>query len=75
MTLYLSGASAYGIFLIYRMFCDPECSKTDTVSWMVIAVASLFWMIVIPLSLLELQSKYQSKKQIAEIAAFGDLLN
>ena len=61
MTLYLSGSAAYAIFLIYRMFQDKECSKTELNSWMVIAIASLFWVIVIPGALLELRSKNKAK--------------
>ena len=60
MTFYLSGAATYGIFLIYRMFQDAECSKTDLLSWSVIAIASLFWIVVIPISLWEIQSKVES---------------
>lgn len=68
MTFYLSGAGAYGIFLLYRMFSDTECSKTDRASWMVIAIASLFWVIVIPISILEIQSKAQAKAKLDTIA-------
>lgn len=64
MTFYLSGVGAYCLFLIFRMFSDQECSKTDRVSWMVIVVASLFWIIVIPLSILELQSKAKVKAKL-----------
>ncbi|MEM8831896.1 MAG: hypothetical protein AAGE96_21445 [Cyanobacteria bacterium P01_G01_bin.19] len=61
MTLYLSGSAAYAIFLIYRMFQDKECSKTDLSSWTTIAIASLFWVIVIPGAVLELRSKNKAK--------------
>jgi hypothetical protein len=68
MTFYLSGAGAYGIFLLYRMLTDSECSKTDRASWMVIAIASLFWIIVIPISILELQSKAKAQAKLDTIA-------
>jgi hypothetical protein len=68
MTFYLSGAGVYGIFLLYRMFSDSECSKTDRASWMVIAIASLFWVIVIPISILEIQSKAKAKAKLDSIA-------
>lgn len=57
MTFYLSGMATYGFFLVYRMFQDKECSKTDVTSWLVITIASLFWIIVIPISILEVRSK------------------
>ncbi len=63
MTLYLSGAVAYCIFLIYKMFSDRECSKTEEISWIVITIASLFWVIVIPISIIEIQSKIKAKAQ------------
>ncbi|MCC0178613.1 hypothetical protein I4641_16695 [Waterburya agarophytonicola K14] len=43
------------------MFQDSECSKTDSTSWLIIAIASLFWILVIPISLLELQAKAKNK--------------
>ena len=61
MTFYLSGAASYSIFLIYRMFQDRECSKTDALSWAVIAIASLFWIVVIPISIIEIKSKTKAK--------------
>ena len=61
MTFYLSGAGTYCVFLVYRMFQDSQCSKTDSTSWLVIAIASLFWILVIPLSLLELRAKAKDK--------------
>ena len=63
MTLYLFGAVAYYIFLIYKMFRDRECSKTEEISWIVITIASLFWVIVIPISIIEIQSKIKVKAQ------------
>lgn len=57
MVFYFSGAIAYGAFLTYRMSQDPECSKTDLTSWTIIAIASLFWIVVIPISLIELKTK------------------
>ncbi|WP_319420678.1 hypothetical protein [Pleurocapsa sp. FMAR1] len=63
MTLYLSGAVAYCIFLIYKMFSERECSKTEGISWIVITIASLLWVIVIPISIIEIQSKTKVKAQ------------
>lgn len=57
MTFYFSGITTYCLFLIYRMFQDKECSKTDLTSWLVITVASLFWIVVIPISILEVCGK------------------
>ena len=63
MVFYFSGAAAYGIFLVYRMFQDRECSKTDMTSWTIIALASLFWVVVIPISIAELRSKIKAKNK------------
>ena len=68
MTLYLSGAGAYGFFLIIKMFGDRECSKTDRASWIVIALASIFWVVVIPVSILELRAKAQAQAKLNAIA-------
>lgn len=67
MTFYLSGAGAYCVFLLYKMFGDRECDKTDLVSWMVIAIASVFWVIVIPLSILEIRAKNKAKARLDNI--------
>lgn len=61
MILYLSGAFIYCAFLLLSKFQDQECSKTDPISWLVIAIASIFWIVVIPISLIELKTK--AKKQ------------
>ena len=57
MTLYFSGTAVYAIFLICRMFQDRECSKTDFLSWTIIALASLLWIVVLPISIMEIQNK------------------
>ena len=67
MTFYLSGVGAYCVFLLYKMFSDRECSKRDRVSWIVIAIASVFWVIVIPLSIIEIQAKAKAKAQLDAI--------
>ncbi len=61
MTFYFSGTAAYCIFLICKMFQDRECSKTDSYSWIVIAIASLLWIVVIPISIMELQAKAKKR--------------
>ena len=68
MTLYLSGTVAYGLFLLVNKFRDRECSKTDPVSWLVIAIASTLWVVVLPISLLEIKSKSRAKSQLPEQA-------
>ncbi len=66
MTLYLSGAGAYCAFLLLSKFSDRECSKTDPASWLVVAIASALWIIVIPLSLIEISIKAKAKAQLAQ---------
>ena len=64
MTLYLSGAGAYCAFLLLSKFSDRECSKTDPASWLVVAIASTLWIIVIPISLIEIRTKAKAKEQL-----------
>lgn len=66
MTLYLSGAGAYCAFLLLSKFSDRECSKTDPASWLVVAIASALWIIVIPISLIEIRTKAKIKEQLAQ---------
>ena len=61
MILYLSGTVAYCLFLLTSKFSDKECSKTDPISWLVIAIASSFWIVVLPISLIELINKSKAK--------------
>lgn len=61
MTLYLFGTGTYCTFLLFLKFKDQQCSKTDLTSWLVIAIASSLWMIVIPISLIEIISKSKAK--------------
>ena len=62
MTFYLSGAGAYCLFLLFSKFSDRECSKTDLRSWLVLIVASTLWIIVFPISLIELTAKTKNKR-------------
>ncbi len=66
MTLYLSGAGVYCAFLLLSKFSDRECSKTDPASWLVVAIASALWIIVIPISLIEIRTKAKAKAQLAQ---------
>ena len=67
MTFYLSGAGTYCAFLLFKKFSDRECSKTDLASWLVIAIASAFWVAVIPLSVLEIRAKAKRQSQLDDI--------
>ena len=61
MIFYLSGAVTYCAFLLFNKFTDQECSKTDPISWLVVVIASTFWMLVIPISIMELRIKARKK--------------
>lgn len=61
MTFYLSGAGIYGIFLLLAKFSDKKCSKTDPASWLVLAIASTLWVVVAPISLIEISVKLKKK--------------
>lgn len=70
MTFYLIGAGTYCAFLTYMMLQDQECSSFDFGSWLVIAIATLLWMIVIPVSILEIfrKNKVQLDNNFSEIS-------
>lgn len=61
MTFYLSGAGIYGVFLLLAKLSDKECSKTDPASWLVLAIASALWVVVAPISLIEVSTKLKQK--------------
>ncbi len=71
MTLYLSGAGAYCTFLLCCKFMDRECSKTDPTSWIVVAIASALWLVVIPISLIEIRTK----ARVAKLDSRSKLVN
>ncbi len=66
MTFYLSGVGAYCAFLLLCKFKDRECSKTDPTSWMVVAIASALWIVVMPISLIEIRTKARTKARTAK---------
>ena len=57
MTFYLFSSGAYYAFLLFKKFSDRDCSKTNLASWLVMVVASAFWVFVIPISLVEIRMK------------------
>jgi len=75
MTLYLSGTVVYSIVLLLYRFNDRECPKTDLISWIVIAIASSLWVIVVPISLIEIIGKSKERAEQSdriEAKAFED---
>lgn len=75
MTFYLSGAGAYCAFLLLCKFKDRECSKTDSTSWMVVAIASALWIIVMPISFIEIRTKARTKARKAKHRAMVKPVN
>ncbi len=75
MTFYLSGAGAYCAFLLFCKFTDRECSKTDPTSWIVVAIASSLWIIVIPISFIEIRTKAKSAKLDAMSNSINSVTN
>ena len=67
MTFYLSGVGTYCAFLLFKKFSDRECCKTDLAFWLVIAIASAFWIAVIPLSVIEMRTKAKRQSQLDDI--------
>ncbi|MGD1918819.1 MAG: hypothetical protein ACFCAD_07970 [Pleurocapsa sp.] len=49
------------------MLQDRECSKTDPLSWSVIAIASLLWVVVLPISIREIQTKAKQNNTLKEV--------
>ena len=70
MAFYLIGAGAYCAVLISMMIKDQKCSNFDLGSWIVIAIASLLWIIVIPVSILEKfgKDKAEQESKFSEIS-------
>lgn len=64
MTFYLSGVGIYGVFLLLIKFSDRECSKIDLASWLVLAIAAILWIVVVPISLIEIVTKLKQKAQL-----------
>ena len=64
MTFYLSGAGIYCTFLLLSKFNDKECSKTEVASWLVLAIASALWIVVVPISLMEISNKFKQKDRL-----------
>lgn len=71
MTFYLSGVGTYCAFLLFNKFKDQECSKTDPISWLVIAIASMLWIVVIPISLLEIKTKAKAQAKRQKMHQYG----
>ena len=49
---------------------DKTTPKNDTTSWIAIFIASLFWIIVVPISFVELSFKFASKRKKEKKADF-----
>lgn len=61
MTFYLFGASLYCAFLLLLIFKHQQNLKITSKSWLVIFIASTFWVLVLPISLLEIVIKDKSQ--------------
>lgn len=61
MAFYLLGAGIYFVYLTSQMLMDRKCSNYDLGSWIIIAIATTLWIIVIPVSLLEIFNKNKAQ--------------
>jgi RsiW-degrading membrane proteinase PrsW (M82 family) len=61
MLFYLSGAGVYCIVLLLNKFKYQKGLKTTPISWLIIFMASTFWLVAIPISLLEIITKGKAK--------------
>lgn len=75
MTFYLLAAGTYCTFLLFSKFKDRECSKTELKSWVVIAIASTLWIVVIPICLIELKTKANAKQDSKSKSAITKTTN
>ena len=66
MKLYLVVAGVYFASLLFSKFSDRECSKTNFASWLLVILASAFWILVIPISLIEMKFKDRAKVPLEE---------
>ena len=66
MTLYLVCAGTYCACLLFSKFRDRECSKTNSVSWLIVVFASTLWILVVPISLIEIRFKARAKARLEE---------
>jgi hypothetical protein len=53
LILYFATASWILLILLHAFFTDRAIAKTDRVSWVVMLLAATFWIVVLPISLLE----------------------
>lgn len=67
MKPYLVVAVTYFAFLLFNKFSDKECSKTNFASWLIVILASAFWILVIPIALIEISFKAQAKASLKEM--------
>jgi RsiW-degrading membrane proteinase PrsW (M82 family) len=54
MTFYLFGAGVYCAYLLLVIFKNQQNLNITPISWLIIFIASTFWVLVIPISLLEI---------------------
>ena len=69
MIFYLSGASAYCAFLIFNLLSDRECSNADLTSWIAVGLASALWIVVLPVSLIEIRAKIKDETKVKTTAS------
>jgi uncharacterized membrane protein len=61
ITIYLFVAGLYCLFLLFNTFKYQKNLNKVPISWLIIFVASTFWMVTIPTSLLEIITKSKAK--------------
>ena len=66
MKFYLIVAGVYFLFLLFGKFSDRECSRTNVTSWLIVVSVSALWILVIPISLIEINVKALAKARLEE---------
>lgn len=66
---YLLVGSSYFIFLILLIAKDKESSLKESIHLKVAIIASIFWPLVMPLSILELKAKAKEQARVKAFAA------
>ncbi|HEY9664800.1 MAG TPA: hypothetical protein V6C65_40695 [Allocoleopsis sp.] len=73
MTVYVAGATLTFSLLLNAFLKDHSTSKTDTASWLVLGIATLFWFIALPCILRQrmIQSRTLAQTSTSHLTSLG----
>ncbi|WP_416671630.1 hypothetical protein [Egbenema bharatensis] len=64
LMIYVANALIVALIMMTSFLSDRTTSKKHTLSWVVVAIASLFWFIAIPLSFIEILRKSLHRRRV-----------